>query len=168
MGEELELWDLYDSNRNLLGKTHVRKDPLEMGIFHMVVIAFIRNSKGEYLLTKRVPEKVHGNLWEVTGGSALAGETSMEAMIREVREETGLVVTPDEAHLVLTHWGGNFFSDCYLFEKEFDLSEVTFQEGETCDAMKATEEEITKMEREGSFVPFSYLQEVFDNINALF
>jgi hypothetical protein len=32
-----ELWDLYDENRQPLGRTHVRGVPLEGGTFHLVV-----------------------------------------------------------------------------------------------------------------------------------
>lgn len=167
MGEELEIWDLCDANKKPLGRTHVRKDPLGPDEYHLVVIAFIRNSRGEYLLTRRVPEKVNGGLLEITGGSALSGESSIEAMIREIHEETGLCVTEDEGKLIHTHVGVNFISDCYYFSKDFNLDDVVFQPGETCGATKATAKEMLEMEKDGRFVPFSYLKEVLDKIEAL-
>ena len=46
---DAEIWDLYDENRELLGKDHVRGEQLPIDGYHLVVHVWIRNSKGEYL-----------------------------------------------------------------------------------------------------------------------
>jgi mutator protein MutT len=59
-----------------------------------IVVALIRNEKGEILLAKRhEPEKpeIH-NKWELLGGGIEHGETAEDAIIREVKEESGLEV----------------------------------------------------------------------------
>ena len=89
-----ELWDVYDEDRNLTGRLHRRGDPLKKGDYHLVIHVWILNSRGEFLLTKRSPNKGFANLWETTGGSALAGDDSLTAAIREVKEETGLRLDP--------------------------------------------------------------------------
>ena len=86
----MELWDLYDKDRRPLGRTHQRGLPVPPGAYHLAVIVVILNPKGEVLLTRRAPEKdACPGWWENTGGSVLAGETSLEAITRELREETG-------------------------------------------------------------------------------
>ena len=79
----MEIWDLYDENRQLTGETAVRGQVLPQGRYHLVVDVLFLNSKGETLLQRRAKEKdVLPDIWSVTGGSALAGETSREACLR--------------------------------------------------------------------------------------
>ena len=54
--------------------------------------AFILNSRGEMLVTRRKTEPGKGML-DLPGGFADIGETSEECIRREVKEETGLTVT---------------------------------------------------------------------------
>ena len=72
----MELWDLYDSERRPLNRTHVRGEAFAEGEYYVCAEIWIRNSKGEFLITKRHPEKKSGNLWEFTGGGTLAGEST--------------------------------------------------------------------------------------------
>lgn len=98
----MELWDLYDKDRRPLGHTHQRGLPVPPGAYHLAVIVVILNPKGEVLLTRRAPEKdACPGWWENTGGSVLAGETSRQAIARELREETGLLADPETFTLLL-------------------------------------------------------------------
>jgi 8-oxo-dGTP diphosphatase len=54
--------------------------------------AIITDGAGRLLLVQRGHEPSEG-LWSVPGGRVEPGETDQEAVVREVREETGLVVT---------------------------------------------------------------------------
>ncbi|MBQ2216152.1 MAG: NUDIX domain-containing protein, partial [Prevotella sp.] len=55
-------------------------------------VAFILNEKGELLVTRRKNEPAKGTL-DLPGGFADIGESAEEGVIREVKEETGLIVT---------------------------------------------------------------------------
>ena len=156
-----ELWDVYDENRNLTGRLQRRGDALETGDFHLVVYVWIRQSDGRFLLTKRSPNKGYPNMWETTGGSAVAGDNSLTAALREVKEETGITLLPENGTCILTHKGENFFGDYWLFRQDIDLNDVVLQEGETCDKMLANEDTIRAMHREGTFVPSRHLDEIF-------
>lgn len=51
--------------------------------------------KGKILLIKRVPvDRVNSNKWELPGGKLEAGQDVVNAIEREVLEETGFVVVP--------------------------------------------------------------------------
>ena len=84
-------------------------------------------------------------MWECTGGSALAGDDSLTAAMREVREETGLILHPENGKCVISFLRDECFVDIWLFVQDFDLSEVTLLEGETCDAMYATADDLRQL-----------------------
>ena len=55
------------------------------------VLALIQDRAGRTLITQRSADKRWAaGWWEVPGGGVLAGETSLQAVVREVREEVGL------------------------------------------------------------------------------
>lgn len=157
-----ELWDVYDENRKLTGRVHRRGDPMESGEYHLVVYVWMQSSRGQFLLTKRSPNKGFPNLWETTGGSALAGEDSLTAALREVKEETGLTLDPAWGRLVVSARRSDYFQDIWLFQQDFDLTDVVLQPGETCDKMYADKEAILKMCQSGEFVPYDFLHELFE------
>lgn len=155
-----ELWDVYDENRNLTGRTHRRGDPLKPGDYHLVVHVWMMNSRGEFLLTKRAPNKGFPNMWETTGGSALAGDDSLKAALREVREETGLSLDSDKGIRVLSQRKEDCFRDVWLFRQDFNLEDVRLQPSETTACRYARWKDIDRMGRLGEFVPYDYLEEL--------
>lgn len=106
-------------------------------------------------------------MWECTGGSALAGEDSLAAALREVREETGLILDPACGKIVMTLKRKDNFADVWLFRTGFELRDVVLQEGETCDVMKADENTVREMLGSGEFFPFAYLDGFFGMIMSL-
>lgn len=157
-----ELWDVYDADRKLTGKLHRRGDLMKSGEYHLVVDVWMLNSEGQFLLTKRSPNKGFPNMWESTGGSALAGDDSLTAALREVKEETGLELDVNRGELLFSTCQSNYFRDVWLFRQDFDLQKVILQPGETVDKMYAAKENIQKMYEEGQFVPYGYLEELFE------
>ncbi len=163
-GSEDELWDLYDAAGRPTGAIHRRGDPLSPGERHLCVHVWIRNEAGEYLITKRDERKSLGGLWECTGGCVLAGEDSLGAALREVREETGLLLRPEEAEY-LFRWTGEFFlCDVYLVRREFEPTALTLQPGETGAARAAFLTEIRAMAAAGAFVPWDYLDRLPETV----
>ncbi|MCL2499567.1 MAG: NUDIX domain-containing protein [Defluviitaleaceae bacterium] len=151
-----EYWDLLDANRNPLGITHKRGDPKPPGTYHTVVRAWVMNAKGEFISTRRCLTKLGSpGMWEITSGSAAAGETSRQAAAREVKEETGVILPPEcieAAELFRTVREENAFWDNWLFRHDFDLTDFVPQKGETMDAKTATLQDIAYMVETGYFV----------------
>ena len=46
-----------------------------------------------FLICQRPAQKARGLLWEFPGGKAEPGETGVEALVRECREELGITIT---------------------------------------------------------------------------
>lgn len=86
----MEYWDIYDKNKQLTGRKMKRNDwCLKEDEYHLTVLGVIRRPDGKYLITRRVLTKAWApGWWEVSGGAAQAGESSEEAVRREVLEET--------------------------------------------------------------------------------
>jgi len=63
-------------------------------VFSVVVAAVIIKEK-KVLLLKRREEDVYPGIWELPSGKREFGETSIEALVREMKEETGLSVVVD-------------------------------------------------------------------------
>ena len=163
----MELWDILDENRNKTGRTVQRGKPMKQDEYHLVVHVWIRNSKGEYLISKRTPNKTYPNKWETTGGSAIVGDDSLQAALREVKEELGVDLSTSKGKCVfsLKRQHRNFpdFLDVWLFKEDVDISKVVYQPEEVCDAKWATEEEIYSMIDNGEFVDvFTYLDDLFN------
>lgn len=142
----MELWDLLDKEGNPLGITHVRSGVLPQGAYHRTVEIFTVNSQGQLLVTLRDPNKeTYPDMWEITGGSVVAGEDSMTAAIRELQEETGIIRTEDDMIFLTTNPGHTALMDIYLTFCDTDISDLTMQEGETVDAKWVTFEEYEQM-----------------------
>lgn len=152
----MELWDLYDAERCLTGKTMQRGEPMPEGMYHLVVHVCIFNSKGEMLIQQRQPfKRGWSNLWDITmGGSAVQGDSSWQAAEREVQEELGLTI-----HLqgVRPHMSVNFdhgFDDFYLIQQDVDLDQLRLQPEEVQAVRWATKEDILAMIEAGTFIPY--------------
>ena len=145
-----EFFDLYDSDRRPLGRVHERSVPLLDGIYHVVVSVWTINERQQILLTLRSPQKhLMPNLWEGTSGSVHAGETSMDAALRELREETGIVATREEIVFLGTARKAASFVDIFVVRKKVDLSEIVLQEDETVAAKWVSFSQLQAMESKG-------------------
>ena len=157
-----ERWDIYDAAGRRTGRVQRRGDPLKEGDYHLCVHVWIRDGKGRYLLTKRAPEKYMAGRWEAPGGSALTGEDSLAAALREVKEETGLALDPGKGEVLFRFSGDHFHCDVWRFVQAVDLAAVRLLPGETVDARLASADEIRALEREGGMFSFDYLPRVLE------
>ncbi len=142
----MELWDLYDIDRNPLGRTHQRGTPGVRGEYHVVVSIWTVDSQNRVLLTLRDSAKESfPDHWENTGGSVLSGESSISAAVRELEEETGILAREDELVLVGSEITRDSFVDHYLLRRDLSLGDVRLQPGETADAKWVTLDELDAM-----------------------
>ena len=149
----MEYWDLYNADRKPLGRTHLRGDKFADGEFYVCCEIWVVNSRGEFLATRRHPDKKRGNMWEFTGGGTLAGETTLQSAVRELSEETGIKAGENEFELIATYTNKNYFMDIFLLRKDVDIKDIVLQPEETIDARWVTDGEIRKMIEDEVFVP---------------
>lgn len=166
-----ELWDIYDENKKLTGRTMRRNDwNMKPGDYHLTVLGVVRHTDGRYLITKRVMTKSWApGWWEVSGGGVMAGEDSHTAVLREVREETGLDVSGWDGGYLFSYRrdnpqeGDNYFVDVYRFTGDFAESDLHLQAEETDGWMLADIGQIRALAREGIFLHYDSIKKAFDN-----
>ncbi len=145
----MEYFDLYTVDRRPLGRRIQRGAPVPHGEYHIVVQIMTINNKGEILLTQRVPEKTSGGKWECSGGCAVAGESSRDAAVRELYEETGIRARTDEIRLVWTLTTDSMLRDFYIVNKDVSLSALRLQAAEVCAAKWVSFDRLEEMTENG-------------------
>ena len=98
----MELWDILTAEGKPTGRTMVRGGTaIRSGDYHLVVHIWPLNDYGSILIQKRTKTKrLMPGIWAATGGAAIAGETSVAAAARELGEELGIKVAPEDLRLV--------------------------------------------------------------------
>lgn len=167
----MELWDLYTKDREFTGRTMVRGEKNPEGLYNLSVTVWIRNQKGQYLISQRSETKKSYPLkWEPVGGGVLAGETTLQGAVREVWEEVGINVDPTKLRLIFTDfeglWNGKVtseFNDVYLYEiDDFDASKAVSEE--VAESRWLYRDEIKAMLDSGEFIDmYTYF---FDKIDT--
>ena len=138
-----ELRDLYDINSNLTGLTYRKGESIPEGYYPMVVMAVIRNSKGEFLMQKRVESK--GGDWGVTGGHPKSGESPLEGIITEVKEELGLDFSNEN---FIEYDSGCDGKDCYkmyFVTKDIKINDIKIQDEELTEVRWFSMDELNHM-----------------------
>lgn len=169
-GVEMEYWDIYDKNKQKTGRTMKRNDwCLKDDEYHLTVLGVVGRPDGKFLITKRVMTKGWApGWWEVSGGGVQAGEESRDAVIREVKEETGLDVSGcGDGYLFTYHRenpgeGDNYFVDVYRFILDFNESDIHPQEAETDGFMLADVEQIREFAKQGIFLHYDSIKRAFE------
>lgn len=145
----MEYNDIYDKDRHPTGRRHIRGTPWRKGEYGMVVCVWVYDGKGNLLLTRRAPQKSFAGTWENSGGAVQAGETSRQAIARELFEETGIRAEQKEFELLESGRDGNFHYDYYALKRNTPLSEIVLLPGETDDVMWATFADVHRLIRDG-------------------
>ena len=140
-----EYWDVYDKNRLYQHRTIRRGDPFKEGEYYVCCEVWFQNSKGEMLITQRHPDKKAGGLWEFLGGGVLAGETTAQAAVREVKEEIGISIAISDLSLLHEFTRRNYFMDIYLVKKDLSIDSIVLDKNETVDAKWVSKEELQVM-----------------------
>ncbi|MCU1490222.1 MAG: hypothetical protein JWM85_1627 [Acidimicrobiaceae bacterium] len=105
-------------------------DPPSRGVMTVVL-----TPGGQLFLHHRddLPGVLYPGHWAGFGGSLEAGETPEDALIREMEEETGLVIAPGEAtvvgEIIDPEADGRIVTLSYVV-RELDLEEIVLTEGQ--------------------------------------
>ena len=151
----MEIWDILDENGNLTGKTMNKGDKIvwQKGIYHPGADVWIINSENKLLIQKRSPQKkLQPNVWAMTGGSVMKGESPLDTLKRETMEELGIELDVDDALKIKHYKTGNVWLDEYIVRQDIDLNAVILQEEEVCDVKYATFDEVEELFKNNLFI----------------
>lgn len=161
----MERWDLLDENGCPTGERMVRGEPIRPGRYHRVVHVWVMDSTGRLLIQKRAPFlRLMPGEWTVTSGSAVAGEDSRQAAARELGEELGIHVRPEELEFLFTLRRRSSFSDLWLLRRDVEKNALRLQAEEVADACWVTRGQLQNMLGKRAF--HHYGREYFERLFA--
>lgn len=163
----MEIFDIYNAQKKLTGKTGTRGIPLKAGEFRYVVRIIIFNDEGtKVLIQQRQSTKtIWPNYWDFTAsGGVISGEDLHEAASRELFEEMGIKVDFSNIPSRLTIRFYEGWSEIFIIQKNVKLEDLKLQENEVSDAKWVTENELNDLIETGKFIPFHYAGRIFDYI----
>jgi len=124
-----------------------------LGKYILMVVIFIENDNHEFLIQKRSIDK--GGKWATTGGHPKSGESSLEGIINEVKEELGIDI---EKPILFKQASGKYsFCDLYYLNKNIDVQDIVIQKEEVDDIKWASQEEIEKLYQDNEFNKGHYM-----------
>ena len=151
----MEYADVYDAQERKTGWIVPKDTPLSEGEYVMSVGIWIRNKDGQIFATRRsLTKRFMPGKWENTGGHVQAGETPVEAVIRELKEETGIDVTADQiVYLGEATREAHGIGKNYGVTMDVNLEDLFFSDGEVMDARWLSREEFERMRDNEEFAP---------------
>lgn len=149
----MEVWDIIDKNGNITGKTIIKGEPIPEGFYHLGADVWIINSENKFLIQKRSPKKrLQPNVWAMTGGSTLKGETALETIERETLEELGIKLDITNLKLLTSYKIGTVWINQYLIRQDIELQDIVMQEDEVSEVKWATYDEIEELLKNHQFM----------------
>ena len=117
----MEIRDLYDDNKKLTNETIKKGEKVPKGRYYLTVVVWIENSNNEFLIQKTSKEK--GSYYSTTGGHPKSGETSIQGIVTEIKEELGLSINQTDLVLFKTT---EFAPSTTTPSDEFDVRLASF------------------------------------------
>ena len=143
---KIENIQIYNEDGTATGQTVPRNEIHSKGLWHKTVHVWLVNQKNEVLLQKRSMTKdSFPGKWDISSaGHVEQDATPLDAAIREVSEELGISVRPDELQFLFSlrrqsiHRNGAFvdneFTDVYLLRKDIAIENLAIDTREVVDA----------------------------------
>lgn len=135
----MEFIDIYDNLGQKCGMTLEKDEAHKKALIHKGVCVWIINSNDEILLQTRSSHVMFPNMLDISfSGHIQAGETSLDAAIREGREELGINLEIDKLQYLFScrEYGGidgyfeNEIDDVFLYRADIPIEEYTFCDNE--------------------------------------
>ena len=172
----MELLDVVDDNNVLTGEVAEREVVHSKGLWHREVGVVILNEENAMLLEKRAPTKKQSpNMWALCAGHIDAGETPDETIVREIKEEIGLVLSIEDLKFLTViktpmkfddNQYNNAFLYTYLYITNKKESEYIVQEEELTEVkyfkIAEIEKAITSGNEEFVFAKADYMKDILN------
>lgn len=155
----MEYLQVFDENKKMLEESVSRDEKFNLpaGKFYMIVLIFIENEDGKFLLQKT--SKSRHSCIATTGGHVAYGDTSLGTVVKECKEELGLDILPNEIKYIDTTIYKNCFLDTYYTNKKINIESLTLQTEEVESINWYSKDEISELIeknefREGNIKPY--------------
>ena len=123
----MELVERFDNKRLPLNKAVERYNPTP-GEYEQGTHIWIMNDKGDFLMQKRsMNKKINPGKWSVTGGAVDIGESPLDCMYRECKEEIGVDLNPENVELMMSIKRKHSFIDVFLARENYKCNELKLQ-----------------------------------------
>lgn len=155
----MEMWEVLDSQGLPTGEIMKKNDPkvFNKGLCHLGAEVWIINSDNKILIQKRSKhKKIAPNVWAMTGGSVILGETSKEAIVREAKEELNIDINANELTFITKFKLSTLWVDTYILKHNYDIEKMTLQKNEVTDVRWMTFEEINSLVTKGNFMQYRW------------
>ena len=159
----MEKRDLYDKNKTLTGETIYKGEEIPDNRYIVVVLIFIQNSEGKFLIQKRSQRK--NGKYATTGGHPKSGESSLQGILTEVKEEIGLNLNQNDLQLYFSGRSEEekvFWDDYYIKIDVEDIKKLKLQTEEVELVEWFSEAEIVQLMEQDKFFKNHY--EEFENL----
>ena len=143
----MEYLNLYDKEGNLTNEKGIRGEITNKLVG--IVLIFIENSKGEFLIQKTSPSRE--NVYATTGGHVSYGSTFEETVINEVKEELGIDITNDNIILMNTYIRERVIQKVFYLKKDISINDITIQEDEVENIEWLSKEKINELIESNEF-----------------
>ena len=133
-----EFLDVVNEQNQLTGMQKLKSEIHRDNDWHRASHMWIYNDQGEILFQKRslIKDTFPGK-WDITGGHVGAGETYLNTAVRELEEELGITVAPEDLETLDMHKTediGREFQQVYLLRLNQPSSSFRLQEEEVLEA----------------------------------
>lgn len=146
---EVELIDIFDEQWNPTGEILEKAEAERQCKWHRAAHIWIVNPRGELLLQLRSPtKKSHPNMWDISAaGHVQAGESIIQGGIREMHEELGINITPDQLIFISKNESpeNQHLHTEFLINLDLPISAYTFNDHEVSAVKYVPWREIAKM-----------------------
>lgn len=159
-----EMIDVLDENGVKTGEVLTRKDVHKLGLWHKIIVIAIIDKDNQILMQQRSFTKdTCPGKWDISAaGHVSAGQTPLEAAVREINEEVGIEIEEKDLDYILTYKKESYVRedykdkqifDCYIAKvEEINMENIILQESEVADAKLVTKEEFKNMVESGNMV----------------
>ena len=140
----MEYVDILDTNGNKIGVKSWEEASKYKDIYRVVYLCIIKNEK--ILIQQRsFNKKNNSGLWDcAVAGHVLSGENSVDAILREAKEELNLDLREKDLELIYSNIGFDDkyqFHDVFIINKEIDIKKIIIQKEEVeCFKLVTTKE----------------------------